>query len=224
MAARHQATIPAEYSGLTNPVVADEASLARGAEAYTTCAVCHGGTGLGDGTAAAALNPAPANIAHTSQMMGDAYLFWRISEGGVQFETAMPAWKDALDEQTRWDLINYVQTLGTGTVAGGPGMGMGQGMGMGPGSNTAAQAVQQAALLQIAVEQGVITQDESDVFADNHPAVDARVAELRGTGTGTDTMLADALSELVASGDLTQDQADTFASVHDRLSQAGLLP
>jgi hypothetical protein len=34
-------------------------------------------------------------------MMGDDHLFWRISEGGVPFNTAMPAWKDTLDEQAR---------------------------------------------------------------------------------------------------------------------------
>jgi hypothetical protein len=155
-------------------------------------------------------------------MMSDAYLFWRISDGGAQFSTAMPAWKDALDEQTRWDLINYVQALGAGTtMAGGPGMGMGSGAGA--GANAQAQAVQQAALMQIAVEQGVITQDEADLFTDIHPIVDARVTELRGTSTAA-TMLTDALTGLVASGDLTQDQADMFASVHDRLAVAGLLP
>jgi mono/diheme cytochrome c family protein len=224
---RHQAPIPAEYSGLTNPVPADEESLARGAEAYATCAVCHGDTGLGDGAAGASLDPAPVNIAHTSQMMSDAYFFWRISEGGAEFATLMPAWKDAFDEQTRWDLINYIQGLGEGIVAGpgsGMGMGQGQGMGMGPGANTQAQAIQQAALLEAAVEQGVITQAEADDFAAIHPAVDARVAELRGTGLDQTSMLETALTELVAAGDITQAEADTFQAVHDSLSEAGLLP
>jgi len=216
MQARHQATVPAPYAGLTNPVAADEDSLARGAEAYATCAVCHGDSGLGDGAAGAALDPAPANIAHTSQMMSDAYFFWRISEGGADFGTAMPAWDVALDEQARWDLINYIQALGEGSAM--PGGGMGMGMGQGQGSNAQAQAVQQAALLEIGVEQGVITQDEADAFAEAHPIVDARMVEVRGT------MLTVVLEGLVASGDLTQDQADTFLDVHDRLSEAGLLP
>jgi mono/diheme cytochrome c family protein len=219
MAERHRATIPSEYAGLTNPIVADEVSLARGAEAYAVCANCHGDGGVGDGTAGAGLDPAPANIAHTSQMMGDDYLLWRITEGGAQFETSMPAWGTALDETTRWDLINYVQALGAGTVA--PRRGMG-----GQAFTPEVQAANQAALLAVAVEQGVITPDESDAFDGAHAIVDARMAELRGAGSGAgvDSMLTDVLAGLVTSGDLTQNQADTFASVHDRLSAAGLLP
>ena len=68
MMARHMAPIPQEY--------ADEASLVRGKETYTLlCASCHGDGGMGDGPAGAALDPVPAPIAHTSQMMGDDYLF-----------------------------------------------------------------------------------------------------------------------------------------------------
>ncbi len=79
MMARHQAAIPEEYAGLTNPVTADEDSLARGAEIYTTyCVVCHGEGGMGDGVGAANLDPAPAPIAHTSRMLGDDYLYWRV--------------------------------------------------------------------------------------------------------------------------------------------------
>jgi mono/diheme cytochrome c family protein len=222
---RHQAPIPADYSELTNPVEADEASLARGAEVYATCAVCHGDTGLGDGAAGAALDPAPVNIAHTSQMMSDAYFFWRISEGGEDFGTLMPAWQDAFDDETIWDLINYIQALGEGVTAGpGSGMGQGQGMGMGPGANAQAQAIQQAALLEAALDQGIITQDQADAFEAVHPLVDAAVAELRGTGLAQTTMLETALADLVAAGDLTPGEADTFQTVHDLLSEAGLLP
>jgi mono/diheme cytochrome c family protein len=91
MMARHHAEIPAEYAGLANPVPADEASLERGARLYATnCASCHGEGGMGDGPAASALDPAPAPVAHSSQMMADDYLFWRLSEGGTPFNTSMP--------------------------------------------------------------------------------------------------------------------------------------
>jgi mono/diheme cytochrome c family protein len=223
MMERHRATVPAEYAGLTNPIVSDEESLDRGAEAYASCVACHGDTGLGDGPASVSLDPAATNIAHTSQMMGDDYLFWRISEGGAQFDTLMPAWEATLDEQTRWDLINYIQALGTGTVGQGGGRG---GQGFDAETQAARQAAQQAALLAVAVDQGIITQAEADTFAEAHEPVDARMAELRGTNSGVrvDEMLEDVLAELVASGELRQDQADTFLSVHDRLSEAGLLP
>lgn len=162
------------------------------------------------------------NIAHTSQMMSDAYLFWRISEGGAQFNSSMPAWQEALDEQDIWDVINYVQALGAGSVT--TGMGMGGGMGQGQGGNAAAQAVQQAALVQAGVDQGIITQEEADVFDAVHPAVDARANELRSETLVGDPLLTQALADLVAEGTLTQDEADTFKSVRDRLSAAGLLP
>lgn len=114
MRARHQAPIPAEYEGMTSPVQATQESLARGEEVYTTyCQTCHGPQGMGDGPGGESLDPAPAPVAHTSQMLGDAYLFWRISEGGAMepFNSAMPAWKDTLDEQQRWDVINYIRSL-----------------------------------------------------------------------------------------------------------------
>lgn len=126
MMARHQAPIPAEYAGLTNPIPADEESLARGAETYANlCATCHGDGGMGDGPAGVSLDPVPAPIAHTSQMLGDDYLFWRISEGGAMepFNSAMIAWKDSLDENARWDVINYIRALGSGQVEPGQNMG-----------------------------------------------------------------------------------------------------
>ena len=116
MMARHQAVIPPAYAGLTNPVPPNQGSLARGAEIYNTnCVACHGDSGMGDGPAAAGLNPAPAPIAHTSLMLGDSYLFWRISEGGAMkpFNSTMPSWKATLDEQARWDVINYIRAMGS---------------------------------------------------------------------------------------------------------------
>lgn len=87
---RHHVKIPDEYAGLNNPVPADDASLARGGEICTThCATCHGNFCNGDGPGGASLDPAPAPIGHTSQMISDAYLFGRITEGGVPFGTGM---------------------------------------------------------------------------------------------------------------------------------------
>jgi len=119
MMARHHAPIPQAYAGLTNPLPADDDSLERGANLYLTyCASCHGDGGMGDGPAGTALDPAPAPVARTSQRMGDDYFFWRTSEGGFMdpFNSAMPAWKGALDEQARWDIINYIQALGSDTM------------------------------------------------------------------------------------------------------------
>jgi mono/diheme cytochrome c family protein len=220
MMARHHAQIPEDYAGLTNPVEADEASLERGATLYiSNCASCHGDGGMGDGPAGSALNPAPSAIAHTSQMMADDYLFWRISEGGVPFSTTMPAWK-ALDEQARWDVINYMRALGAGLVKPSGGMG-------GAAFDPAVQAAHQELMLTQAVEQGVITQAEADTFKLVHDAAEKyRIEHPEIANSGRDATEREAaiIEALVAANIITQVQADAFPEIHDRLGAAGLMP
>jgi mono/diheme cytochrome c family protein len=117
MSGMHE-TVQREYDGLTNPVSVDDESISRGAEIYNVyCSACHGESGMGDGQAASDLDPAPARIALTSQMASDDYLFWRISEGGAPFDSAMPMFKAVFDEQEIWDVINYVRALGSSDPA-----------------------------------------------------------------------------------------------------------
>ena len=220
MMERHHAAIPDEYADAANPTPDDSDSLARGASLYAThCASCHGDGGMGDGTAGAALDPKPAPVAHSSQMMSDAYLFWRVSEGGVPFQTAMPVWKDILDEQSRWDVINYIRALGAGTVA--PASGSG-----GEAYDPEAQAAHQAEMLAQAVQQGVVTQEEAYLFALVHNAVDAyRAAHPEVTNQYPDATAREnaILAALVEAGTITQAQADAFNDIHDRLGAAGLM-
>lgn len=147
MQLRHQAAVPAEYAGLVNPVTATEEVLANGEELYVTyCTVCHGETGMGEGAAGQTLVPVAAPVAQTSQMLGDDYLYWRVSEGGTMdpFNSAMPPWEGTLSEADRWAVITYIQSLGAASAAdhnmgdmphenGRQGMGMGQGHGNGNG-------------------------------------------------------------------------------------------
>ncbi len=110
-------SLPDEYASKTNPFKADDAdALAAGEQVYTTtCASCHGAEGKGDGPAAAALDPHPADFTNGEIMngMSDTYLFWRISEGGMMapFNSSMPAWKQALTEEQRWQVILYLRTF-----------------------------------------------------------------------------------------------------------------
>lgn len=202
----HQAEIPAQYAGLTSPVAADAESLARGADAYQLyCVACHGESGLGDGIAAATLDPVPAPLARTSLMMGDDYLFWRISEGGAHFTTAMPAWQGSIAEETRWDLINYMRTLGDGQVGG--------------GMDPAAEAARQAEMVNTGLTQGLITAAEATTFTSVHDQLDGAMAAdptLGGSGTMFQRQQA-ALVTLVEQGVIAQADADTFMSVRDRL-------
>jgi mono/diheme cytochrome c family protein len=220
MMTRHHAEIPTEYAGLTNPVPADAASLERGAALYATnCASCHGDGGMGDGPAGTALDPAPAPVAHTSQMMSDDYLFWRISEGGTPFGTLMPAWK-VLNEQARWDMVNYMRALGSGAVN--PAVGMG-----GEAYDPAVQAAHQAEILAQAVKQGVVTQEEADLFKLVHDAVEkyrTEHPEILNEGSNATEREAGILTALVNENMTTQVQADAFTDIHDRLGASGLMP
>jgi mono/diheme cytochrome c family protein len=121
MMERHMAALPAEYAELKDPIPAEADSLARGKAIYeSNCAACHGESGWGDGPAASALDPAPAPLAHTAPMLSDGYLFYRISKGGnfAPFNSAMPAWKETLTDSERWDVVNYVRSLGGDTMMG----------------------------------------------------------------------------------------------------------
>ena len=78
------------------------------------CAICHGPRGLGDGPAAFTLNPRPVNLqVHVPQHAEGENLYW-ISEGVAG--TGMPAWKDKLTEEQRWQLVRYLQALASGRV------------------------------------------------------------------------------------------------------------
>jgi len=94
----------------TNPISADEASLARGAQLYGIhCQLCHGEAGQGNGTIAAFLvQKKPANLAEALvQDKEDGAIFLTISNGFGM----MPALNSHLTVRERWDVVNYVRTL-----------------------------------------------------------------------------------------------------------------
>ena len=75
--------------------------------AETNCVTCHGASGKGDGVAAAALNPKPADWTSAKVKADpDGVLFCKMSNG----KGPMPPWKH-LPEKERWDLISYIRSL-----------------------------------------------------------------------------------------------------------------
>ncbi len=220
MGSRHHAKIPEPYAGQVNPVPADEVSFDRGGEIYAqNCATCHGDGGMGDGPGGSNLDPAPAPIAHTSQMMADDYLFWRISEGGTTFGTAMVPYGDMLEEQARWDVINYVRALGSGRVQ--PRQMMG-----GDEYTPAILETQQAEMLEQGVNQDVISPGEADTFERVHAALEAYIAanSPAESGVSMDERQSAALAALVDNGAISPEEAAEFQIVHDRLEESGLMP
>jgi mono/diheme cytochrome c family protein len=115
-AARHReflaAGVPVEYRSRNNPYPAATMVIEGGAKVYTAyCAACHGAKGLGDGDAGRDLTPSPALLAHLidRRRSVDEYLLWTISEGGAQFATEMPAYKDLLTDQEIWQIVTYMR-------------------------------------------------------------------------------------------------------------------
>ncbi len=100
---------PAAEAKKKNPVTATPESAAKGQKTYTTyCAVCHGSGGKADGFLAATLDPKPADLTgKKSRMHPDGDLFWKISQG----KGTMPGWAEALSEEDRWHLVNYIRSL-----------------------------------------------------------------------------------------------------------------
>jgi mono/diheme cytochrome c family protein len=91
-----------------NPLPNDKKFVEQGGKlAQVNCVTCHGAKGKGDGAAAVALTPKPADwTSKRVQDESDGELFWKISNG----RGAMPPWKH-LPEQDRWALIRYIRSL-----------------------------------------------------------------------------------------------------------------
>jgi len=101
--------VPANVKDIRNPLAGNLNSAKEGKALYTSlCAPCHGDKGKGDGPAAAALNPKPAD--HSSPTMmneTDGSIFYKISEG----RNPMPQFKATLTDDQRWALVCYIRTL-----------------------------------------------------------------------------------------------------------------
>jgi len=122
--------VPLDVANVRDPVPPDERSLASGQQVYTTyCETCHGESGRGDGPAGLRLVPRPADLRiHTAPgVHTDGELFYWVSYGFPG--SAMPAWKDTLTEEQRWDVINYARATfgnpGDSSVTPTPGAGAG---------------------------------------------------------------------------------------------------
>jgi hypothetical protein len=107
-----------------NPVPADEASVARGANLYQIhCAVCHGATGTEITTVSSFFVKAkPTNLSsEEAQSLSDGEIFLTISNGkfnpnnslfpDVQFSGQCPPLNENLTVRERWDIVNFIRTL-----------------------------------------------------------------------------------------------------------------
>ena len=109
MAGAHD--VPEEAAAVPNPFLNTDDSLAIGSTIFaTSCAVCHGEKGLGDGPTAQSLEKKPADLTEGHvQELSDGALFYIITHGKP--ETPMPAWEGILEEEERWNVVNFMRTL-----------------------------------------------------------------------------------------------------------------
>ncbi|MCO5948460.1 c-type cytochrome [Mucilaginibacter flavidus] len=100
---------PQVAKDVKNPLSGEKTALIEGKSLYmANCAPCHGDKGTGNGPAAQALTPKPAD--HSSavvQSETDGSLFWKLSEG----RNPMPSYKKILTDKQRWELVDYIRTL-----------------------------------------------------------------------------------------------------------------
>jgi mono/diheme cytochrome c family protein len=100
---------PAPEKAKKSPQPNDKKTVEQGEKiAKVNCVTCHGSGGKGDGPAAVALNPKPADwTSKRVQDDTDGELFWKITTG----RGAMPPWGQ-LPESDRWALVQYIRSLG----------------------------------------------------------------------------------------------------------------
>jgi mono/diheme cytochrome c family protein len=97
----------------TNPVPNSPENVTAGRTLFQqNCVICHGARGRGDGPAAFTMNPKPVDLQLHVPQHPDGFIEYWIAEGipGTQ----MPAWKDQLNEEQRWQLVRYLRELAAG--------------------------------------------------------------------------------------------------------------
>ena len=99
-----------------NPIPSDQDSLARGQSLYEiNCELCHGKDGSGGTLLAEKLSRKPTNLTGENvTLLSDGEIFFIIADG-VQppsgTKGGMPALRENLLVNDRWDTINYVRNL-----------------------------------------------------------------------------------------------------------------
>jgi mono/diheme cytochrome c family protein len=103
-------TAPAAAAKVANPIASSAQSIAAGKTIYIkNCNDCHGKKGKGDGPKSGDLDKSPKDFTKEAfQSQADGILFWKMTEG----RKPMPSFKKDLTDEQRWQVINYVRTLG----------------------------------------------------------------------------------------------------------------
>jgi mono/diheme cytochrome c family protein len=102
-----------ESPALQNPVKATATSIAKGKNLFKKdCATCHGPKADGNTPTGKALNPPASNLTDATWKHGgsDGEIFMTITKGVTG--TGMTPWEQSILEKERWNLVNYIKSLG----------------------------------------------------------------------------------------------------------------
>ncbi len=100
---------PTTATEIKNPFADKKDATEKGKVLFnSTCSMCHGNTGKGDGIAGIAITPRPKNLCSDNvQTQTDGALFWKITTGNPP----MASYKIPLTDMQRWALVNYIRQL-----------------------------------------------------------------------------------------------------------------
>lgn len=116
LAAATEASVPAPYLALQNPFgaggpgagdtgrAAAQAVAAGQQIAQQRCIVCHAPDYAGKQLGAIR----SADLTASARNRSEQFLMWAVSEGG---QGGMPAWKNGLTEEQRWQLVTWIKSL-----------------------------------------------------------------------------------------------------------------
>ena len=100
------------------PVPFDTISISNGAVHFAeNCVACHGVQGKGDGVMAKSFAKPPVDLLtepHTARHTAGDFFHW-LSYGIP--DTGMPSFGDKLDEEDRWDVVNFLHAMSRGYQA-----------------------------------------------------------------------------------------------------------
>lgn len=104
--------VPPDASSLKNPVPLNPTTIAAARELYvSSCQKCHGVNGDGrvppGATYFYSTRPTDFTNARRIDAMSDGEIFWKVTNG----RKPMPAFKNRLNDEQRWELVNLVRVF-----------------------------------------------------------------------------------------------------------------